>query len=105
MTAYEFIKLKVSNNSPRQAEMYDANVLERLLVYRNSGKDLRKQREYKEAEDAFYDCTMSCDRDEAKECMAYFMGKAIAYGLQTQDTKWGYFFLAAFDIHKRLIGG
>ena len=102
MTGYEFVKLEMSRSNMRKAELYDARELENLLVRMNKNKDLREQKEYKDAEDAFIDCTMSCERSEAIGWMRYWMGKAIAYGLETKDKRWGYFFLAAYDLRREL---
>lgn len=105
MTGYEFIKVKINRRNLERAEMYDANELEKLLIRMNKNKDLREQRDYKDAQDAFIDCTMSCDRGEAIGWMRAWIGKAIAYGLETKDTKWGYFFLAAYDLRRELARG
>lgn len=101
MTAYDFIKTDYTKKAKHQT--YQANTLAFLLIQSNPGKDLREQPEYKEAEDAFYDSTMSCNREEAINWMSYYQSNAIAYGLATNDTRWGYYFLAAFDIQQRLI--
>lgn len=103
MTAYDFIRLEPDRNNLRKADLYDAGILEEILVGTNYNKNLREQKEYKQAEGAFIDCTMSCDRDEAIGWMRYWMGKAIAYGLATKDKNWGYFFLAAYDLRRHLI--
>lgn len=105
MTGYEFIKFRPSQGYRNKAELYDADELKDLLLMRNKEKDLRDQRDYKDAQGAFIDCTMSCDREEAIGWMRFWMGKAIAYGLQTHDKKWGYFFLAAYDLRSELING
>lgn len=102
MTAYEFTRFEPTFTYADRARVYDANMLASLLVQRNPSKDLRTQREYREAEDIYYELTMSCDRGEALAWLRYWMANAIAYGLTTKDTKWGYFFLAAYDIQSRL---
>lgn len=95
-TAYNFIKTDYTSKVKHQT--YDANTLAFLLIQSNPGKNLRKQPEYEEAEDALYESTQSCSPEEAINWMRYYQSNAIAYGLATGDTKWGYFFLAACDI-------
>lgn len=102
MTAYEFTRFESDYTSKAKAGFYDANIIASLLEQRNSGKDLRKQPEYKEADFVYFELTGSCDRQEAMSWMKYWMANAIAYGIQTGDTKWGYFFLAAYDLMQEL---
>lgn len=105
MTAYEFIKNDVSVIDRKKVDLYDADMLVSILEKVNSGKNLREQKEYRDAWDSFIDCTMSCDRGEAIGWMRYWMGKAIAYGLETKRREWGYFFLAAYDLRRDLMRG
>lgn len=105
MTAYEFTKFTPTFTCDAKARTYDTNMLASLLVKRNPNKDLRSQRCYKEAEDIYYELTMSCNKGEALAWLRYWMSNAIAYGLATNDTKWGYYFLAAYDIQNRLNRG
>ena len=105
MTVYEFIKEEPNEIMLDKAEIYDVDYLERLLVRTNQHKDLREQDEYKKAQDIYIELTMSCDRGEAVGWMRYWMAKAIAYGLETKDKRWGYFFLAAYDLRRELARG
>lgn len=101
MTAYELTKTDYTGKVKPQT--YQANTLAFLLISNNS-KDLRAQPEYKEAEDIYYEVTGSCNMQEAKHWLNYFQANAIAYGIATQDKKWGYYFLAAYDMSERLTG-
>lgn len=107
MTAYDFIKARITidEHSRLNGTVYDNDYLVRLLENKNSDKNLREQPDYVQAQDAYIDVTMSCDRGEAIDCMKYFMEKAIVYGLKTGDKFWGYLFLAAYDLKKELMGG
>jgi len=107
MTAYEFIRARVKRIAEINDYSYRPENLERILVKvaDSNGKDLRRQREYREAIDAFVDITMSCDLGEAIGTLGYFREKAVAYGVQTKDKNWGYFFLAAYDLERRLRKG
>lgn len=102
MTAYEFINARIKRNSLVYSDWYKPSHLEKILIDSNKGKDLRKQREYQDAQDMFIDVTMSCDMEEAIGSLEFFREKAVAYGLETKDKNWGYFFLAAYDLEKRL---
>lgn len=104
MTAYEFIKARVKRNNLVYSDWYRPSHLEKVLIDSNKGKDLRRQREYHDAQDAFIDVTMSCDLEEAIGSLEFFREKAVAYGLETKDKNWGYFFLAAYDLERRLRG-
>ena len=104
MTAYEFIRSE--NNYLKKHPTnrgYDANIIARNIIDRNPGKDVRSMSQYIEAEDAFLDATMSCSRNEALDWMKYFMANAMAYGWETYDKHWMFFFLAAYDIYESLL--
>lgn len=102
MTGYEFTRFEADYTSKVKAQSFQANTLAFQIKYSNPDKDLRKQPEYLDAEGAFLDCTMSCTKAEALKWLTYWQANAIAYGIATQDRKWGYFFLAAYDIAEEL---
>ena len=102
MTAYEFTRFEADYTSKVRAREYDADMLASLLIQRNPNKNLREQKEYKDADFMFFEVIQSCDRQEARGWLQYFMANAIAYGLSTHDTDWGYFFLVAYDMLKEL---
>jgi len=102
MTAYEFTKFESDYTSKVRAQTYQANTLAFLLIQSNPKKDLRKQPEYKEADFIYFERTSGCNRQEAIDWLTYWQANAIAYGLATGDRKWGYFFLAAYDMLEEL---
>ena len=102
MTAYEFTRFEADYTSKVKAATYQANTLAFLLIQSNPNKDLREQPEYKEADFMFFECTSSCNKQEALHWLDYWQANAIAYGIATGDSKWGYFFLAAYDMAEEL---
>lgn len=62
--------------------------------------NIRKTAEYQNTKSCYYDCTMSCDRGEAKGWLKAFMERAINYGEQTKNLDWKEKYLAAYDILK-----
>ena len=103
MDAYEFTRFDADYTAKEATKDYDLKTIEYLIHYNNPTRDFRSEKEYEEAKDVFYDCTLSCDYDEAIRWMKYFVMNSIAYGNQTRDTKWMIFFLASYDIYKEFV--
>ena len=97
MTAYELTRFQNDFTIRVRPCTYDANMLVSMIENRNRGKDLRAEKEYKEADMMFFECTSSCDRKEAIEWYKYFLANSIAYGQVTKEKNWMLFFLAAHD--------
>lgn len=81
-----------------KARAYDVKVVAFQIEYSNPEVNFRENKEYQDAKDSYIDMTMSCDRDEAKDWMKYFMSNSIAYGICTKNLDWRPKFLAAFDL-------
>lgn len=95
--AYWFVtKYTPNNNCIIKAQTYDLAILEMRILCEH--KDIKNSKEYSNTKSIFYDLTMSCDSNEAKRWLNHYVIKAIAYGLDTKDLNWQYYFLSAYDI-------
>lgn len=103
MTAYEFTRFESDFTTKMKAKALSIDTVKFSIEYNNPDKDLCTSEKYKDAEDIFIESTMSCTKIEAIEWMKYYMANAIAYGIQTKDTDWMYFFLAAYNIFTNLV--
>ena len=99
MTGYEFTKFNPEYSYKCRAKEYDLNVLVRKIEERG---DCRTNEDYEDCQNIYYELTGSCDLEECKSWMKYWMNNAIAYGIQTKNADWQYKFLAAYDIWKNL---
>ena len=105
MTGYEFTKFKADYTSKMKAKRYyDVNMLAFLIRsdYERVDVNYLELSDYRDTKDWFIDSTMSCDLDEAKQWMKYYMSNAIAYGIQTKNIDWQTKFMAAYDIFNSL---
>ena len=103
MTAYEFTRFDADFTS--KVKVKDLMFCTRTLassIEKAHTNNAREKAEYKDAENIFLDCTMSCNKSEAINWMKYWMSNAIAYGLQTRNPDWQYKFLAAYDLFNSL---
>ena len=111
MKAMDFVKQDERIDfTPRGLYRYDVNVEACNIEWRNRGENfdtenikLRKSEEYLEAQDLFYELTMSCTVQEAMFWLKQWMYKARAYAGTKLDMKtWEAYYLAAFDIWHKL---
>lgn len=99
MTPYQFIKQDFTSALLKNhTEFIDLQFYYNTLAARNNLSSVREMKEYHDIQDMFYDVTMSCNLQECKEQLEYFMVNAIGYGYATSDKKWILYFLAAWDI-------
>ena len=103
MNAYEFTRFEADKVNTLKAKGYDIDTVAYLIDYNNPDKNyFRDTKEYQEAQDVFYELTMSCNLKERIGWMKRWMLNAIAYGF-SKDLNWRAFFMAAYDIHSNLI--
>lgn len=105
MTGYEFTRFEADFTSKMKAKKYyDVNMLAFLITsdYEKASVNYLELPDYSDAKGWFIDSTMSCDLDEAKQWMKYYMSNAIAYGIQTKNIDWQTKFMAAYDIFSSL---
>lgn len=103
MTAYEFTRFEADFTAKEKAATYDLGTIRFLIGYNNPGKDFTADARYEQAYDMFIELTMGCDYGEAVNWAKYWVMNAIAYGNQTKDRDWMYFFLAADDLYSYLL--
>lgn len=103
MNAYEFTRFEADFTAKEKARGYDLGTIEFLIQYNNPTIDFPSTEKYKEAYDMFLELTMSCSYNEAVNWAKYWVMNAIAYGNQTKDRDWRYFFMAANDLYKYLL--
>ena len=97
LSAYEFARIESDFTAKGKAMAYDIDVVAYLILKR-ADVDLRKTVDYRTCKDVFVELTMSCEKDEAKNWMRYWMANAMSYGNQTRNLDWRTKFLAAYDI-------
>ena len=102
MTGYEFTKFNPAYACKCKAKEYDLNVLVRKIEEQG---DCRTNADYEDCQNIYYELTQSCDLEECRSWMRFWMNNAIAYGIQTKNSDWRYKFLAAYDIWNGLQGG
>lgn len=114
LNGYKFTTLslnEISEESKRKerklAKCYDARVLafKCEASFGRSGKDYHEEPDYIDAKDWMLETTMSCNKQEAIEWMKFYMGKAIAYGIESKNLDWKTKFLAAWDLFHSLTDG
>lgn len=104
MTAYQFTRFEADRVHTLKARGFDIDIIKMQIGLSNPNKNFfRNTKEYKDAQNTYYDLTMSCSKEEAIEWMCRWMLNAIAYASQTKDLNWRVFFMAAYDIHAALI--
>lgn len=103
LSAYEFTRFEADFTAKEVARKYDLGTIAFMIAYSNPNRNLREEREYKEASDIFYELTMSCTYEEAVKWAAYWTANAIAYGNQTKCSDWMHKFLAANDLYEYLL--
>ena len=105
-TAYKFVKSEENRDyTPKGFNRYHRETVAAEIEWRNRGPNfdtdvLRRTSAYEEAEDLFYELTMSGSREEAMFCLRHWMDKAWAW--QWREKNWEIFFLAAYYIYKKL---
>ena len=109
MTAYEFIKKDDHYDyTPQGFNRYDMNQIAGEIGWRTRGPNfdteaIRTHKEYEEAQNLYYEFTMSCNREEAMFWLKHWMDKAWAWKLRLRE--WEEYFYAAYDIYKSLEKG
>lgn len=104
MTGYEFTRFEADYTSKVKAQAYEASVvaMQAAHAFEVAGKNYKEDPDYQDAQNWFYETTMSCNDEEAKKWMEYYMRNAIAYGIETKNLDWRTKFLAAHDIFNEL---
>ena len=104
MTAYEFTRFEADRTYLLKAKGYDIDVIAMKIDLANLSRNcFRDTVEYANAQDVFYDLTMSCNDKEALRWLGHWMLNAIAYASQTKDLDWRIFFIAAYDIYNSIL--
>lgn len=103
MTGYEFTKFESNYTCRVKAAKYEASVVAMKCKDAFKGLDYTAHPDYKDAQNWFYETTMSCNNEEVKRWMEYYMCNAIAYGIETKNLDWRTKFLAAYDIFSDLV--
>lgn len=102
MTAYEFTRMESDFTKKVRIDHIDRFKVDDWMDERV--ESLRSTKEYRDACNIFMEITMSCDTEERIGWMNYFMNNAVAYGIFSKDTNWVYFYSAAYEIKRCLIG-